>query len=341
MNEPTRDYDDYEEPVQTEEHDYELDELDALFKLSKDLKDASCLLSQREAIWLVKSYYVWQEGRIAAGSRVKKSEKHGTPNAVLEWSFRNMTIVEKNIQNALGHFVKQYRVGNWLMSICGINKTISAGLLAHLDIRDRHVPSAFWSFAGMDPNAVWGKKEKRPWNADLKKLLWKAGESFVKVSNNKNDVYGKVYAKRKKLEWSRNLTGQFVKEAERALHGKNYKTNTLAYRFYSGQMSPSVVQAYLEKGGVPMDAKATSVGDEVAMLPPGHIHARSTRYAAKLFLSHIHHVMHEDYYGEAPILPYAFSHLDGHNDYFPPPNWPGDHKGKSLKELLVLSKDED
>ena len=37
----------------------------------------------------------------------------------------------------------------------------------------------------------------RPWNAKLKTLCWKIGESFVKVSNNPQDVYGHIYAERK------------------------------------------------------------------------------------------------------------------------------------------------
>jgi hypothetical protein len=39
---------------------------------------------------------------------------------------------------------------------------------------------------------------KRPYNEKLKVLSWKIGESFVKVRNRPQDVYGKIYVERKR-----------------------------------------------------------------------------------------------------------------------------------------------
>ena len=39
-----------------------------------------------------------------------------------------------------------------------------------------------------------------PWNSDLKVLLWKIGESFMKVSSNPKSFYGLKYVEQKALE---------------------------------------------------------------------------------------------------------------------------------------------
>ncbi len=123
---------------------------------------------------------------------------------------------------------------------------------------------------------------KRPWNARLKVICWKLGESFVKVSANPKDIYGHIYAERKRLEIERNEAGLFADQAAAALKNKNIGKDTEAYKWYS-------------KG----------------MLPPAHIHARAKRYAVKLFLSHLHEFWYEHEYGEKPPLPYPIAFL-GH-----------------------------
>lgn len=311
-----------------------IETIDSFVKLTKDLKDASRLLSREESIWLVNAYYRWQDERIAAASRLRLS-KDEEPNRLIQWTFDNMQIAENQTKLALNHFVKRYRVGNWLMSICGIGPVIAAGLLAHLDIRGKQYPSSFWRFAGLDPTAIWMKGQKRPWNAALKRLMWLAGESFVKVQANKNDFYGKILVARKQTEWEQNLQGKFAEQATNAITVKKYDKSTTAYLFYSGQISPSFVKELLEtEGSIPQGIKATTIGDEKPMLPPAHIHARARRVVQKLFVSHIHQVMHEDYYGVTPPKPYAFDHMEGHHDFIEPPNWPGDHKGDSLQSLF-------
>ena len=335
---------------------------EAVSRLSKDLKASARLLGQSEARYLVDQYYQIQDYRIRAAGQVRSQE--GEPNAVLEWALGNMATLEAQIQRALNEFTKEYAVGQWLQSLTGIGPVIAAGLMAHLDVRRCEHAGGFWKFAGIDANAKWNKGEKRPWNADLKVLLWKAGESFVKVQNNKNDVYGKLFAAKKAMEWENNLRGRLKDECERILSTKNYNHATLAYRFYSGQMSPSIVRDLLNrKEPVPPDMKATKNGDERPMLPPAHIHARARRYAEKIFLSHVHHVMYDDFHGMEPKPPYilaktpepliihsepvtvddmkrwrAESDAAGyHRHLISVPNWPNreQFKGRSLKELLV------
>lgn len=133
---------------------------------------------------------------------------------------------------------------------------------------------------------------RRPWNAQLKLLCWKIGESFVKVQANENDVYGKIYVERKALERERNEGGAFADQAAAALAAKKYRKETFARAAY-----------------------------EAGRLPDAHIHARARRYAVKLFLAHFHHVSYEVHYGTPPPKPYIIEH-GGHTHYLAPPNWP-------------------
>lgn len=131
---------------------------------------------------------------------------------------------------------------------------------------------------------------KRPWNADLKLICWKAGESFVKTSNHPKDIYGHIYAERKLLELQKNENGDYKEQAD-AKAGKVGRS-TDAYKAYS-----------------------------VGKLPPAHIHARAKRYAVKMFLAHWHHVAYELEYGTPPPKPYIIDQ-GGHTHYIAPPNWP-------------------
>lgn len=117
---------------------------------------------------------------------------------------------------------------------------------------------------------------KRPWNARLKVLGWKASQSFVKSSGREGAFYGKMYKERKAQElWNNNMMlipgsdparykaivagepGLYAEQAARILQEKKIGEDTEARRWY-----------------------------EMGMLPPAHIQARAERYATKMFLSH-------------------------------------------------------
>lgn len=122
---------------------------------------------------------------------------------------------------------------------------------------------------------------KRPWNASLKVLCWKMGDSFVKVSNNPHAFYGVIYRERKVLEVERNDAGLFADQARETLEAK--------------RITDPVTRSIYEAG----------------KLPPGRLDLRARRYAVKLFLAHWHEAAYIDHYGEKPPLPYPIAHL-GH-----------------------------
>lgn len=293
---------------------------DPMIALSRDLRDAATNLSPREARFLVDSYYTWQELRKRSGNQIRAMEDE--PHAAISWLFNNGQNMEVAVKAMLKRWSDGQELGRWATSIPGIGPVISAGLLAHIDMSHCPTVGHIWSFAGLDPTKTWDKGEKRPWNGKLKTLCWKIGESFVKVSGRDNDVYGKVYLERKTFEWENNLTGKLSDQATAAIDRRNIDKSTITYRFYSGQMSPTVIRRMVEAGTlIPQTFAATDEGDEIPMLPPAHIHSRAKRYAVKLFLAHFHHVAFVLANGEEPPKPYVIEH-GGHTHYIAPPNWP-------------------
>ena len=144
--------------------------------------------------------------------------------------------------------------------------------------------------AKIDWQAITPTLSKRPWNAKLKVLCWKIGDSFVKNKGRESDIYGHVYEERKELEVSRNEAGAFADQAASALSERNIKDKELKATYEAGR------------------------------LPAGRLDLRARRYAVKLFLAHLHHVMYETQYGKLPPKPYIIEH-GGHTHYISPPNW--------------------
>ena len=261
----------------------------AVAKLTKDIRTAARTIKDNEARYLVTTYYAVQENRKATANQIRALEAAGQPHDVLDHFLNQYSTIERSIKRVLDIYTDNHPIGQWMKDITGIGPVITAGLLAHIDITKAPTVGHIYSFAGLVPGQKWGKGQKRPWNAELKKLLWLLGESFVKVSNREDDVYGKYYRERKEQEIALNEQGGFAEQAQAMLKSKDIGKNTEAYKWYSE-----------------------------GKLPPAHIHARAKRYAVKLFLSHLHEIWYEDEYGIKPPQPYAIAHL-GHAHRIEPP----------------------
>ena len=101
----------------------------------------------------------------------------------------------------------------WMMSIHGIGPILSAGIMSHIDIQKAPTAGHIWNFAGLNPSIEWKKGTKRPWNARLKVLAWKCGQSFLKFHKHPLCVYGHIYAERKLIEVERNEAGLYAEQA--------------------------------------------------------------------------------------------------------------------------------
>ncbi len=260
--------------------------LTPLKRLGRDLAQAATTLSTEEARYLVDAYYQMQENRKRADNQVRSMETE--PSSVITWLAEQSDMLESQIKRALDKYTDAQQVGQWLKSIYGIGPVISAGLIAHIDIKKAVTVGHIWRFAGLDPTMKWEKGKKRPWNAELKTLCWKVGQSFMKFSNDEDCFYGHVYRERKEYEIHRNESGGNRETAAGLLPKFNKLTD--AYKHLSG-----------------------------GKLPPAQIDARARRYAVKLFLSHLQTVWYFIECGHLPPKPFVMEHR-GHAHYIPPPN---------------------
>ena len=266
------------------EHD-----LTPIQRLTKDMAVAAATLSDKEARFLVDAYYTMQDSRIRHDGQVRALTTSEEPHLILQWFADQASTLEKQIQRALDKYSAAHPDGDWLRALVGIGPVLAAGFLAHIDITKAPTAGALWRYAGLDPTSKWEPKTKRPWNAELKLVCWKAGESFVKNANREGCYYGQVYQTRKAFEVANNEAGKLADQAAAALKAKTYRKDTDAYK------------AYIQ-----------------GKLPPAHVHARARRYAVKLFLAHFHHVLHVKHFGVEPPLPYPIAEL-GHAHYLKPP----------------------
>lgn len=295
----------------------------AVARMGKDLRQAARLLGRRESRFLVDSYYLIQEQRIRCSNQARQIAKGGEPVGVLQWALDQFQTIEEQIKASLDVFSLASPVGEWMRSQKGIGPVLASGLLAHIDIERAPTAGRIWAFAGLSPTAVWNKGERRPWNAQLKKICFLVGESFVKVSGKRAGYYGLVYARRKALETAKNISGEYAEMAKASLVTTNYAKNTDAYRWCSGtwMQEERFCKAAIELGVSAGQISAWREKGEVwPMLAPARIHARARRYAVKLFLSHLHEVWYFSHYGRLPPLPFPLEHLPGHTHLIGVPN---------------------
>lgn len=260
-------------------------------KISSELKADALEMSDHEARLLVDTFVAIQKFRIRTENQIRaESEQMNVVQAMLN----HLAKEEERCAKFFDYYTnaKDRIPTRWARSIMGVGPTLAIKLFTYIDITKAPTVGHIWSFAGLNPTMVWGKGEKRPFNASLKTACWNIGEAFVKVHNNPNDIYGHVYAERKILEETRNEQLGYADQAEAVLKARKIGKSTDAYKAYS-----------------------------IGKLPPAHIHARAKRYAVKLFLAHYHEVAYFDHYREMPPKPYVITQLH-HAHYVGAPNWP-------------------
>ena len=239
-------------------------------------------LTRQEARYLCDAYYTIQEYRKRAANQLRAATpEHEQPSEILTSFLREYERLERRMKTELGRFARSTEIGRWLLSICGIGPVITAGLIAEIDIQKAVTAGHIWAFAGLAPGVEWNKHEKRPWNARLKTLCYKIGESLVKVSGNDKDVYGKVYRQRKALEIERNERGEFAEQASQKLAVTKIGKDTEAYKWYSQ-----------------------------GKLPPAHLDMRARRVAVKRFLADLQTAWYWLEFHCLPPLPYPIAILE-------------------------------
>lgn len=152
---------------------------------------------------------------------------------------------------------------------------------------------------------------KIPYNADLKIMMWKLGQSWKWNINNEKSLYGKLIQQRKEIETKHNEAGDYAEQAAEILRNKNIGKNTIAYQFYS-------------KG----------------MLPKAHINARCERWAVKIFISHLFEEMYRVQYNKRPPLfyPLVAENMGGQHNRMIPPEVPFYHVPEDDTDPLYVDQ---
>ena len=282
------------------EEEFGVDEfgLALLKKLKIDVKRSAIYLSDDQARFLVDLYYQIQRYRITANNqcRTLDSVPENEPHELLSLFADNFAVMERNIKSCLEVYAASKPIGKWMLSICGIGPVITAGIMANVDISKVSTAGAIQRYAGLDPTLPKPKKgEKRKYNARLKVLCWKIGESFLKTCNRDDDFYGKYFKIRMDYETRKDAAGDYAEQAKKIPEEKNFTKKDVEKIYLDGH------------------------------LPKSHIISRSKRYAVKLFLSHLFTVWYELDRGFEPPKPFPIAIL-GHTHEIKVPNWDADVK---------------
>lgn len=324
-------------------------------KLNRDLRQAARDLTPWEVTYLINRYYYIQERRIISSSKIRAAKTLGEPSAILEFNLSQDEQIERQIQTAMGLYAESHVPGQWMLSLYGVGPVLSAGFISYIDITRAKTVSHIWNYAGLNSKQRWLRRDEAhtwiadkikeygevtvdilheasltfhrrfetlyrdattdrrtraekpltqasmsaalarcPWNRDFKKLCWKFGDCVVKFHNRNlgDNLYGILYGQKKAWAVQHNLEGGFAELAAKTLASRNWR-------------DADVIATY-KKG----------------MLPPSQVDGWARRHVVTMFLSHLHHVMHEDFYKKPPPQPYILAHDPRHTHYIPPPHWP-------------------
>lgn len=277
-------------------------ELRRLLRL--DLRDAE-RMTPDVLRYAVDLYYTLQKQRIILCQQADAIEQ-GTLISRMAQVFQGL---EEEMRYALERYlddpVEEWHreAGHWSLRIRGIGPVLAAALFAHVNMERCPYVSSLWRFAGLDPTARWGKGQRRPWNAKLKTICWRIGDSFVKTSGvcvkdgrvlelneiPENALYCWLYVTKKEEQKQKNEAGAFAEQAAEALSSGRFSRDTKTRAAY-----------------------------EAGRLPDGRIHLRAQRYAVKMFLSHWWQVAYESFHGKPAPDPWVIS-IGGHQRLIPVP----------------------
>ena len=135
-------------------------------KINRDIIDAirnkKMILTKQDIRYLVDVYYQLQERRKAAKSQLRAATESEKPFRFVNWAGDQMFTIEKEIKLALTAWTETDHTSVWARGVFGIGPVISAGLAAHIDIKEAITVGHIWNFGGVNPKSVWlGTKKSK------------------------------------------------------------------------------------------------------------------------------------------------------------------------------------
>lgn len=210
----------------------------------------------------------------------------------IQWLHDQAEAYEKNLALGLKEVAGLTMPGQWLLSLFGIGPILTSGLIATFDVTKARYAGGFWAYAGLNPNMVWEKGQKRPFSMMARDLYFLATDCFVKISKNPKDtLYGGLFRKYRAHVEAKSKNGGYKHLAEEALAKKNIKDAELRAIYEAGE------------------------------IPAGRQYYTAKRMVGKIFLSHMWSVMYWDHYKSQPPLPYILQKDPIHSTYIQVPNF--------------------
>ena len=223
---------------------------------------------------------------------------------IITTSLQYTNSLQYKVSQTLERFVSRYKVGQWLLAQTGLGAVGASTFLLSFDIRRAPHPSNFWAYCGLRPES-W---KHRRFNRSLKYIvLGRIGKLCITQKHREHAFYAQLYVAKLAQIQQLNAEGRYAARAAALL--KLFPRSSRSSWWRQNQLHPSMILCY------------------------------ARRWTTKLFLSHLHHVMYEDYYGHPPPRPFAVEYL-GRTQVIPPHLWPLDAQGKpytgiSLREVLT------
>lgn len=317
-------------------------------RMSRDMAKAAMTIPNDEARFLVQAYYNTQRSRIRVDNQVRALQSTNQPASVTQYLHNQYATLEDQIKRALDKYTGGHVIGAWLRQNFGVGPVLAAGFLAHIDITKAPVAGHIWSYAGLNPGQVWLPGQRRPWNAELKRICWLQGQVFMKFSRNEKCYYGRLYREKKEYYMFNNERGEYAAQAAKELNSKNYRgLNALLGEdqdndFIDDSQDMAVPTAGKRVLAKPDEAEVEDYKKVIeylkeGKLSPAQIDARARRWTVKLFLAHLHHVMYINHYGEEPPMPYPIAHM-GHVHMIKPEHMEAFHEFKKVVDSVDSEK---
>jgi len=329
----------------------------AVERLDKDLKRAAEQMTRDDVRLMLKLYYDQQRQRVRMNNQLDAAKKDNRPYDLFEWAVRNYATFEKNCQNSLDTWSRQYPiVADWAKPhLFGVGPLICAGLVSNLAEDTPKTVGHWWSYAGLQPMQTWQGEEKS------KQII---GDIIGKMAGpiDLDDLFQVALNTKRKGETLRRFATTTATGTQRPLTVQNLAKalarrpwnaflKTILWRFAQVQIKlyhrypdksqygplyyerKAYEQDLNERGELAHEAERAlrekRYGRETAAykhyaagrLPPAHIQARAYRWIEKMFLAHWHQVSWELQHHTPVVRPWVVEYK-GHTNIIPPPGWP-------------------
>lgn len=152
----------------------------------------------------------FQRHRIQMSNRISAVERGASTmqTATMERYMERFQALEDETAADIAVAVKEHEMWSWLKQVKGIGPGLAGSLVAMIDIEKADTVSALWRYAGQattDGKADKPTKgEKLPYNANLKRVCYLIGTSFLRSGSPYRREYdeAKEYYQRVHADWT-------------------------------------------------------------------------------------------------------------------------------------------